>query len=277
MYPEKIKAWLSRSMDALADVCDEEEEEGSQLNGEERIHSKNSDSNKSTTPTFLKMRQNKNKKNSNNKNTDNDNRTKQRCKQSSLSSEDEEHKQDDISSPCSSRNSSTTSSTHFKSSHRQQQNINDDEEESDINNSYTDHTTQLPSHLEEELEDTDFTVFENVPWDISKSDMFIEVDGTLFPTEKNFLVYISEKFQVLIYGSSSMQVANSVFLSLSNQYSIHEIQTVLSYMHSSDDAKLTGMFFLVFFLKKNFRDFFESLITDGMIFFDFVLNFLISR
>lgn len=223
MYPDKIKAWLSRSLDALAVTVEEEDEEKPQPQ----------------PPRFIKMKQHKS---DTTKTTTKTNKRLQRSSLSSVSSEEDGCDGTDYD--------------------------NDDEDDDDDDDDesitmYRDHDNasltslqrdSLPERLRNALQHTDSQVYPNVPWDTMKSDMFIEVDDTLFPVEKNFIVYISEKFQTLIYSSSSMQVGDSVFLSL-NQYSVNEIQTVLTYMHSSDDAKLTGMrnvfFFNIIRFKKN--------------------------
>ena len=200
MYPEKIKAWLSRSLDALAVSVEEESED------------------KQPPPRFIKMK-----------------KPTKRLHMSSLSSlsSDDGDTDYDNNNDCNDDDDDDMT-THDQSLSQQQQQHQQKKQEH-----------LLSERLQNELEQTDSKVYHNVPWDISKSDMLIEVDDTLFPVEKNFIVYISEKFKTLINSSSSMQVDDLVFMSLS-QYSVNEIQTVLTYMHSSDEAKLTGVCTLIF-------------------------------
>ena len=100
--------------------------------------------------------------------------------------------------------------------------------------------SRLPTLLQNELNQTTSTL-NDVSWDISKSDLFIETEDTLFPVEKNFIAYVSEKFQSLIEESTSIQIGGSVFLAL-NQYTVNEIKTVLTYIHASDDTQITGTY-----------------------------------
>ena len=203
MYPEKIKAWLSRSLDALAVTVEEE--------GEDKPPQQT---------RFIKMR----------KQPVTAIKTSKRIQRSSLSSvsSEEEDADTDYDNEEDDDESVTMSRSHYRRNHENSstKNIQDN---------------SLSERLRNALLQTDSQLYPNVSWDTTKSDMFIEADGNLFPVEKNFIVYISEKFHTLIYSSSSIQVGDSVFLTL-NQYSVNEIQTVLTYMHSSDDAKLTGMY-----------------------------------
>jgi len=97
---------------------------------------------------------------------------------------------------------------------------------------------KLPERLQNELLDNDVILYD-VPWDISQSDLFIEVEETLFPVEKNFISYVSEKFQELIEESSSIQMADSVFLPM-NDYTLNEIKTALTFIHSAEQVPITG-------------------------------------
>ncbi|XP_066934778.1 uncharacterized protein [Clytia hemisphaerica] len=161
MYPDKIKAWLNRSLDALS-VTVEEQHEKDQI--------------------------------------------------FELEPEDKNHQSINKGTRCSVSSSEGSTSSHPSFS-------------------------RLPTLLQNELNQTTSTLID-VSWDITKSDLFIETEDTLFPVEKNFIAYVSEKFQSLIEESTSIQIGGSVFLVL-NQYTTNEIKTVLAYIHASDDTPIT--------------------------------------
>ncbi|XP_057298230.1 uncharacterized protein LOC130629140 isoform X1 [Hydractinia symbiolongicarpus] len=88
----------------------------------------------------------------------------------------------------------------------------------------------LPVYLQKEIEASD-CVLEDVPWDLVKSDLLIQVDNVLFPVDRNFISYVSDCFYDCVENAN--QKGSHVLLM--EGYDVNEVKTILKYIHSTNN------------------------------------------